>query len=417
MYMKISVIGAGYVGLITGACLAKLGHQVTLVDSDREKVKAIKRGECPIFEQGLEDIMRTVQLDAGSDIGSAIKTSEISFVCVGTDPGDGSYSIDLRSVSEVAEAIGKASNDKCLTVIKSTVTPGTTEEVIIPLLERNGRKAGVDFGVCVNPEFLREGFAVEDFLNPDRIVIGEIDKQSGDILADLYKDFSCPILRFDLRTAETIKFASNAFLAAKISFINEIGNICKELTIDTYEVARGMGDDPRIGNRFLNAGIGFGGSCLPKDLRALIGKATSLGYRPGLLEQVLDINETQHLRVIQLLKKHIPDLRGKTIGVLGLAFKSGTDDVRESKAIGVVDALLKEGAKVKAYDPAAMDKFRRLFPAITYGDARTVLGCDAILILTDWQEFANLDYTGKIVVDGKKILKAKEAKIYEGVCW
>jgi UDPglucose 6-dehydrogenase len=417
MYMNISVIGAGYVGLITGACLAKLGNQVTFIDSDKEKIEAIKKGECPIFEEGLEDILRTARLDARSDIGNAIKSSEISFVCVGTDPGDGSYSIDLRSVSEVAEAIGEASNDQCLTVIKSTVTPGTTEEVIIPLLEKNGRKAGVDFGVCVNPEFLREGFAVEDFLNPDRIVIGEINKQSGDILADLYKGFGCPILRFDLRTAEAIKYASNAFLAAKISFINEIGNICKELSIDTYEVARGMGYDPRIGDRFLNAGIGFGGSCLPKDLRALIGKATSLGYRPGLLEQVLDINETQHLRVIQLLKKYIPDLRGKTIGVLGLAFKSGTDDVRESKAIRVVDALLKEGARVKAYDPAAMDKFRKLFPEITYGDAKTVLACDAILILTDWQEFASLDYAGKIVIDGKRILKARQAKIYEGVCW
>jgi UDPglucose 6-dehydrogenase len=320
-------------------------------------------------------------------------------------------------VSQVAEAIGKASNNKCLTVIKSTVTPGTTEEVIIPLLEGNDRKASVDFGVCVNPEFLREGFAVEDFLNPDRIVIGETDKQSGDILAELYKDFGCPILRFDLRTAEMVKYASNAFLAAKISFINEIGNICKELDIDTYQVAAGMGYDPRIGSRFLNAGLGFGGSCLPKDLRALIGKATSLGYRPGLLEQVHDINETQHLRVIQLLKKHIPDLRGKAIGVLGLAFKSGTDDIRESKAIGVVDALLKEGAKVKAYDPAAIEKFRKLFPEITYGDAGSVLACDTVLILTDWQEFTGLDYTGKIVIDGRRILKAREAKIYEGICW
>lgn len=415
--MKISVIGAGYVGLVTAACLAKLGNQVTIIDSDKERIDAIRKGECPICEKGLEDILRAARLDARSDISSAIKTSEISFVCVGTDPGDGSYSIDLRSVSEVAEQIREASNSQCLTVIKSTVIPGTTEEVIIPLLEKNDRKAGVDFGVCVNPEFLREGFAVEDFLSPDRIVIGEINRQSGDILADLYKGFGCPVLRFDLRTAEAIKYASNAFLAARISFINEIGNICKELGIDTYEVAKGMGHDRRIGTEFLSAGIGFGGSCLPKDLRALIAKATSIGYRPGLLEQILNVNETQHLRVIQVLKKHIPDLRGKTIGVLGLAFKSGTDDVRESKAIGVVDVLLKEGAKVKAYDPAAMAKFRRLFPEITYGSAEEVLRCEAILILTEWGEFANLDYTGKIVVDGKRILKAREAKIYEGVCW
>lgn len=415
--MKISVIGAGYVGLVTGACLAQLGHQVIFVDSDKERVNAIKRGECQIYEKGLEHILRSTQLEATCDIGDAIKTSEIAFVCVGTDPGDDSYSIDLRSVTEVAAAIGEASNDHCLTVIKSTVIPGTTEEVIIRLLEKNGRTVGADFGVCVNPEFLREGLAVEDFLNPDRIVIGEINERSGDILADLYKDFGCPILRFDLRTAEAIKYASNAFLAAKISFMNEMGNICKELGIDAYEVAKGMGHDPRIGDKFLNAGIGFGGSCLPKDLRALIAKSASIGYKPRLLQEILNLNEAQHLRVIQLLKKHVPDLGGKIIGILGLAFKSGTDDVRESKAIGVVDALLKEGAEVKVYDPAAMDNFRRLFPQITYGSAEEVLDSDAILILTDWQEFGNLDYRGKTVIDGKRILKAREATIYEGVCW
>lgn len=415
--MNISVIGAGYVGLITGVCLAKLGNQVTLIDSDKEKIKAIKRGECPIFEKDLEDIMRTVRINVQSDIGNAIKNSKISFVCVGTDPNDGSHSIALQNVSEVAEAIGKASNNHSLIVVKSTVIPGTTEEVIIPLIEKNGRKAGDDFGVCVNPEFLREGFAVEDFLNPYRIVIGEINKESGDILADLYKGFGCPILRFDLRTAEAIKYASNAFLATKISFINEIGNICKEMGIDTYEVAKGMGYDPRIGDKFLKAGVGFGGSCLPKDLRALIGKSVSIGYRPRLLEDVLNVNEAQNLRMIQLLKKHIPDLRGKTIGILGLAFKAGTDDVRESKAIGVINALLSEGAKVRAYDPVAMDNFRRLFPKITYGGAEAVLASDAILILTEWQEFASLDYAGKTVIDGKRILKARQAKIYEGICW
>ena len=415
--MKISVIGAGYVGLVTGACLAKLGNQVILVDADATRVDAINRGECPICEQGLGDLLRSTRLEATCHIGDAIRSSEIGFVCVGTDPGDGSYTIDLRSVREVAETIGKAAHDRFLTVIKSTVIPGTTEEAVIPLLEKNGRKVDADFGVCVSPEFLREGFAVEDCLNPDRIVIGETNWESGDILSHLYKDFPCPVLRVDLRTAEAIKYASNAFLAAKISFMNEIGNICKELGIDAYEVARGMGYDRRIGDRFLNAGIGFGGSCLPKDLRALIAKATATGYEPRLLQEIVNLNEAQHLRVIQLLKKHVPDLRGKVIGVLGLAFKAGTDDVRESRAIGVVTALLEEGAQVRAYDPAAMGRFESLFPDIAYASPREVLDSDAIVILTDWQEFSDLDYTGKTVIDGRRVLKAREGKIYEGVCW
>lgn len=415
--MRISIIGAGYVGLVTGVCLAKLGNRVIFVDSDEEKVEAIRKGRCPIYEKGLEEILRTTKVEIACDLGHAIKTTEISFICVGTDTSNDGISIDLKYVREVVDEIGKALNNYHLIVVKSTVIPGTTEEVIIPLLEKHGKKASRDFGICVNPEFLREGDAIEDFLHPTRIIIGEMDTKAGDILTQLYRNFNCPILRSNLRTAEMIKYASNAFLAAKISLINELGNICKRLGMDIYEVAEGMGYDERIGNKFLNAGIGFGGSCLPKDLRALIAKSREIGYEPKILEEALNLNNKQPLRVIELLKRHIPDLKDRDIGILGLAFKANTDDIRESRAIGIVDALLKEGARIKAYDPLAMDNFNKLFPQLQYRNAENVLKCEAILILTDCEEFENLDYTGKIVIDGRRVLKAKEAKIYEGVCW
>ncbi len=284
--MRISIIGAGYVGLVTGACLAKLGNKVTFIDPSDERINAIKEGKCLIYEKGLDEILQITKIEVTSDLAHAIKNTDVSFICVGTDTSNCGYSTDLRHVREVAEEIGKILSDYHnyhLVVVKSTVVPGTTEEVVIPLLEKYGKKAGRDFGVCVNPEFLREGLAVKCFLHPDRIVIGEMGKKEGDILAELYRSFDCPILRFDLRTAEMVKYASNAFLATKISFINGVGNICKKLAIDVHEVAVGMGYDDRIGNKFLNAGIGFGGSCLPKDLKALIEKSRAIGYEPKIL--------------------------------------------------------------------------------------------------------------------------------------
>ena len=409
--MVIAVIGAGYVGLVTAACLANQGNRVILVDIDLKKIEALRRGESLIYEPGLDQLLKRDEIEATADLEYALENSDISFICVGT-PSD-----ELVEIRQVVEGMGRALKPHHLAVVKSTVPPGTTQNILLPLMERQGKRFGSDFSVCVNPEFLREGSAVEDFLHPDRIIIGEANPRDGDTLAELYRDFGCPILRVDLKTAEMIKYASNAFLAMKVSFINEIGNICKELGIDAYEVANGMAYDARIGKGFLNAGIGFGGSCLPKDLKTLIAKSKEMGYEPSILEEAENLNELQPLRMVHLLKKHIPSLKGRRIGILGLAFKPNTDDIRDSGAIRITNALLAEGARVRAYDPKAMENFRRLFPQIEYSAADGVLDSEAILILTDWEEFEHLDYKGKVVIDGRRVEKAREARIYEGVCW
>lgn len=416
--MRISVIGAGYVGLVTGACLAKLGNQVNFIDINEEKLEAINTNRTlPIYEEGLEKLLGQASIEASSDYLKTLD-SDIIFICVGTLP-DASGLISLEEVTEATQRIAttlKRRDNYCVVTMKSTVTPGTTEELVIPILEESGKKAGEDFGVCMCPEFLREGQAIYDFMNPARIIIGEYDGMSGDMLSKLYRSYNVPILRTNLKVAEMIKLASNTFLATKISFINEIGNICKQLGIDTYQVANGMGLDDRIGDKFLNAGIGFGGSCLPKDLRILIASAKQLGYEARILKEVLDLNNEQALKPVELLQKHI-SIKGATIGILGLAFKPGTDDIRESRAIEIVRALLKEGALVKAYDPMAVANFKKLFPDIAYVTKEEVLDCDAVLILTEWLEFNELDYRGKIIIDGRRVLKAEEARIYEGICW
>jgi len=416
--LRISVIGAGYVGLVTGACLAKLGNQVNFIDINEEKLEAINTNRTlPIYEEGLEKLLGQASIEASSDYLKTLD-SDIIFICVGTLP-DASGLISLEEVTEATKRIAttlKRRDNYCVVTMKSTVTPGTTEELVIPILEESGKKAGEDFGVCMCPEFLREGQAIYDFMNPARIIIGEYDGMSGDMLSKLYRSYNVPILRTNLKVAEMIKLASNTFLATKISFINEIGNICKQLGIDTYQVANGMGLDDRIGDKFLNAGIGFGGSCLPKDLRILIASAKQLGYEARILKEVLDLNNEQALKPVELLQKHI-SIKGATIGILGLAFKPGTDDIRESRAIEIVRALLKEGALVKAYDPMAVANFEKLFPDIAYVTKEEVLDCDAVLILTEWLEFNELDYRGKIIIDGRRVLKAEEARIYEGICW
>lgn len=410
----ISVIGLGVVGLTTAVGFALKGHRVMGIDIDPDKVRKINQRICPIYEEGLGKAMKKVEIAATTDHGQALN-SDISFLCGGTPPKpDGS--IDLFYLEEPAKQLAQVLRGKRsyhLVVVRSTVVPGTTERVIVPTLRDSG-----EVGVCVNPEFLREGTAIEDFLTPSRIVMGANDRRAGDILCNLYKDFGRPILRTDYKTAEMIKQASNAFLATRISFINEIGNTCRELGIDVYEVATGMGYDERIGSEYLRAGIGFGGFCLPKDLSALVSQAKELGYKAGLLESVAQLNREQPLRIIELLKKHVPSLKGKTIGILGMAFKPGTDDVRSSKAIEIVQALLAEGTQVKAYDPRAAANFKKVFNhTIEYTGPQEVLAADAVLILTEWDEFNNLDYRDKIVIDGRRILKAKEARIYEGICW
>lgn len=414
--MRISVIGSGYVGLVIGACLAKLGNKVILIDLDEEKVEAINSGVSIICEEGLNELLSCVHVEASSDY-QRIMDSEIIFLCVGT-LSDKDNSLSTEYLIEATEQVSQVLRDKkdyCLVTIKSTVVPGTTEELIIPILQRSGRKAGKDFGVCMSPEFLGEGKAVYDFMHPDRVVIGEYDSKSGDVLHSLFQNFNAPILRTSLRAAEMIKLASNAFLASRVSLINEIGNICKRLDIDTYEVAKGIGFDNRIGGKYLEAGIGFGGSCLPKDVKMLIAKAKQMGYKPKILEEVLNLNEKQALKLVELLKKHVP-IKDTIIGILGLAFKPGTDDVRGSRAIEIVEVLLREGATIKAYDPLAMENFKKLYPHIEYVSKKEVLNCNAILIITEWEEFKGLDYTGKIVIDGRRIVKAEEARIYERVC-
>ena len=420
--MKISIIGCGYVGTVTGTGLAELGNEIIFVDIDEEKVTALNSGRPPIFEHGLEELLvkNRERVHATTDFRE-LEYSDISFICVGT-PSRDDGSIDLRYVKSAAENIGEVLDKKTnfhLVVVKSTVVPGTTEEAVKSAIEDVSNKRAFDeFGVAMNPEFLREGNAVEDFFNPDRIVLGVEDARSKRILEELYMDFNCPKLITGIKTAEMIKYVSNSFLATKISFANEIGNICKRLGIDTHEVFKGVGLDYRINPSFFRSGIGFGGSCFPKDVRALIAKAEELGANPQILKAVIKLNEEQPLNLIAMLKKHLPDLKGRRIGVLGLTFKPDTDDIRESRAVPVIERLIEEGATVVAYDPKAMGTFKGLFPQIEYASPAEVLNTDAVLIVTEWQEFEALNYAHKIVIDGRRVEKAKkEAGIYEGVCW
>jgi len=428
-FMNISIVGTGYVGTVTGACLAELGNKVFLVDVIKEKVDKINKGIPPIYEEGLEELLKRnrERITATLDLKEAVTNSDVTFITVGT-PSNPDGSIDLKCIKESAEKIGAALKEKerHVVVVKSTVVPGTTENVVVPALEKaSGKKAGKGFGAVMNPEFLREGKAIKDFMKPDRIVIGGLDEKSLDSVVKLYKGFSVPILRTNLRTAEMIKYAANAFLAAKISLINEIGNICKKLGIDTYEVAEGIGHDKRIGRAFLDSGAGFGGSCFPKDVKALIAKAKELGYEPKIMEEVLEVNKKQPLKMVELVKKRLPKLEGKTIAVLGLAFKAGTDDVRESPAIPVIKSVLKEGVKVKVYDPEAMKNMKKIFQDIEYCKnlGECLKGSDACLILTDWEEFKNLgdsDFSGmrnKIIIEGRKVLDKKKNGDFEGITW
>lgn len=427
--MDISIIGTGYVGLVTGTCFAELGHNVICVDVDEERVKKINKSIPPIYEEGLEELLKknvkANRLRATKNLAEAVKKTDISFICVGTPSGLLDY-IDLKYVEEVCKKIGKAlrNKDYHLIVVKSTVVPGTTEHSVIPLLEKYSKKnAGTDFGVVMNPEFLREGQAIEDFMHPDRIVIGGIDDRSNRILLELYKDFDCPKMVTNPKTAEMIKYATNSFLVTKISFINEIGNICKSLGIDVYEVAKGLGMDSRISPKFLRAGIGFGGSCFPKDVKALVGKAKEVYYRPIVLNAALELNESQPLRLVELLERKIGSLRGVDVTVLGLAFKPGTDDMREAPSIKVIHNLLSKGAIVHATDPKALEEAKKIFGKHERLDycktaEEAVKKSKYILIVTEWDEFKREElYKGKVVIDGRRIDEARVAEDYEGVCW
>ncbi len=427
--MKISVIGTGYVGTVSAACFAELGHEVICVDIDRSKIDQINAGIPPIYEEGLPELLEKHagrELIATSDYEFAVQNSDVSFISVGT-PSDSDGNIDLGIIKAASAGIGKSlsrKKDYHVVVVKSTVVPETTEKVVLPILEESSGKHAGDFGIAMNPEFLREGKAVYDFMHPDKIVVGSLDKKSGDIVASIYRGLACEVTMTNPRTAEMIKYANNAFLATKISFANELGNICKELGIDTYEVMKAVGKDFRIGPHFLNSGAGFGGSCFPKDIKALIGKAVEIGYEPVLLKTVIAINERQPVRMVHLLKNKLESLEGKKVAVLGLAFKNDTDDIRESRSIPVIKELLDSGAEVLAYDPMANENMKKLFGEVRYfSSAEDALrDAAACLIMTEWDEFRTLDkefdvMENKLIIDGRHMLNPQKDVEYVGLCW
>ncbi|MDR7545143.1 MAG: UDP-glucose/GDP-mannose dehydrogenase family protein [Armatimonadota bacterium] len=411
--MNVGVIGAGYVGTTVAACLAEMGHQVTCVERDPGRLAALQEGRPPFHEPGLADLLHrqlTRRLRLVADL-AAVRDDEVVFVAVGTPPGPGGEP-DLSAVDEVVDTLAALSFGGVL-ALKSTVPVGTTAR-----LERELRRRGLLTAVACNPEFLREGSAVRDFFRPFRIVIGSHSARAVAVLRALYEQLDCPILVTDPATAEMIKHASNAFLATKVSFVNEIAALCEAVGVDVAAVAEGMGLDPRIGPHYLRAGIGFGGSCLPKDLRALVSTARARGVRPALLESVMEVNATQPARFAERVDRLVGGLAGKAVAVLGLAFKGGTSDVRESPALAVVRALLNRGAVVRAFDPAAEAEAARAVPAMVccptpYEAAR---GAEAVLILTDWPQFEVLDWERmgslvgrRMVVDGRGLAGVRRA--------
>jgi UDPglucose 6-dehydrogenase len=427
---NITVIGVGYVGLVTGTCFADLGNKVCCLDVDEAKIKTLQEGGIPIYEPGLEEMVRR-NVNAGrltftTDYAGALADAEFVFIAVGTPEGvDGEA--DLQYVRMVAQSVATTMDHPLVIVNKSTVPVGTGDWVA-DIVGAN-QPQPIEFAVVSNPEFLREGSAILDFMNPDRVVLGSLNREAADRVAQLYLSLRAPIIITDLRTAEMIKYASNAFLATRISFINEIANICERLGADVKEVAVGMGYDKRIGHHFLDAGIGYGGSCFPKDVKALAHMASVQGTHPQLLKAVMDINQYQRRQVILKLRETLGSkLRGKVIGMLGLAFKSNTDDIRESPATEIARLLLHEGAYVKGYDPVAMPNVGKLFPDMDLAEDPYDLaaGCDAVVICTEWNEFKHLDMARikqamrhPLIVDGRNLYEPDEMKrlgfLYRGV--
>jgi len=425
---RISIFGLGYVGTIHAIGYSLLGFDVVGYDIDSDKVEKLSRGIPTIYEAGVEQYLRKAiesgRLRFTEDPIEAVARSDITFITVGTPTRqDGSQ--DIGQVLNASKAVGEALRSKGswhLVVVKSTVLPGTTEGPVRRAIEEQaGMEAFRDFGLAANPEFLREGSAFKDFFKPDRIVIGVKDERSRDVLLDIYKDIDSPKLVVSIAAAEMIKYASNAFLAVKLSFANEIGNLCKALGLDSHEILRAVGMDHRIGPGYMRTGLGFGGSCLPKDARALIKFSESLGARLGILEKALEVNDGQVARMVSLVKKRLGSLSGRRIGILGLAFKPGTDDVRESRGVLLAEMLLREGAEVHVHDPRALDNARKILGdrVVYHSDAESLLGStEAVIIATEWPEYEALSYVGKVVFDGRRVEKARrEARLYEGLCW
>lgn len=443
--MKVSVIGMGYVGLVTGVCLAEKGHQVVCVDVDEAKVEKINQAIPILYENGLEELLKKnihANLQVTVDLYRAVIETELSLITVGT-PYNGNE-LELSYVKEVSQQIGTALKDKPayhLVVVKSTVVPGTTDEVVLPILEKaSGKKAGVDFGVSMNPEFLREGEAIQDFMFPDRIVLGGMDTKSIAVLEQLYSVFpQADKLKTNNKTAEMIKYTANALLATMISFSNEIANLCSAISgIDAVDVMKAVHLDKRLspimpdGERivpyfttYLEAGCGFGGSCLPKDIKTLNTYGAKLGNPMRLLEAVIEVNQGQPEKVLALLKKHFPVLNGVCVAVMGLAFKPRTDDIRESPTIPIIEALLRQGAKVKAYDPVAKHNAQKLFAnkGVVFCDdlSHAIDNAQAILLLTAWEEFKRIPELlrsreqSPLIIDGRRMLPKDSVTRYEGI--
>jgi UDPglucose 6-dehydrogenase len=396
--MQIAFIGTGYVGLVSGTCFAEFGVDVTCVDVDEDKINKLKDGILPIYEPGLENLVeKNVQagrLNFTTDLKEAVEKSQVIFLAVGTPPKDDG-SADLQFIETAARQIAEYMNgDYKVIVTKSTVPVGTGEH--LRKLIKEHQRTPTNFGIVSNPEFLREGAAINDFMRPDRVVIGSRDAEAIEIMKDLYRPLyliETPFVITSLEAAELTKYAANAFLATKISFINEVANLCDKIGCDVHDVARGMGMDRRIGRKFLHPGPGFGGSCFPKDTSAFATVAEQYGSETLIVDAVIEVNKRQRKAMIPKIKKLVGDLNGKTIGVLGLSFKPETDDMREAPSIDIINELVKEGATVKAYDPVAMEEAKKFLPDITYvkDEYAAVEGADALVFMTEWNQFRALD--------------------------
>lgn len=418
--MYIAVVGTGYVGLVTGTCFSELGNHVTCVDIDAEKVKSLNNRKIPIYEPGLEVLFeRNVnqgRLKFTTDLAAGIKGAKVIFLALPTPPGEDG-SADLKYILKVADDLGPLLADYVVVVDKSTVPVGTAEKV----RERIAARAKVEFDVVSNPEFLREGVAVEDFMKPDRVVVGTTSIKATSIMDALYAPLvrqGNPIIFMDERSAELTKYAANSFLATKISFMNEIANLCELLGADVDAVRKGIGTDSRIGKRFLFAGIGYGGSCFPKDVQALVKSAEDVKYEFKILNSVTDVNANQKLKLFHIMAKHFGSMKGKTIAMWGLAFKPYTDDIREAPSLYNIDALLEAGAKVRAYDPEAMEHIRKIYGnkiVLCENEYDALEGADALLIVTEWPVFRQPEFDmmsakmkSKTIFDGRNLYPVQQ---------
>jgi UDPglucose 6-dehydrogenase len=413
--MNIAIVGAGYVGLVTGACFAELGNNVICVDNDAAKIKKLKKLKIPIYEPGLDELIREnylrKRIDFSKDIASAVKKSAVIFIAVGTPPKENGEA-DLTGIENVARSVAKSMTSYCLIVEKSTV-PVETGNWVRHTIEIN-KKKGVAFDVASNPEFLREGQAIKDFMHPDRVVLGVESKKAEKLLRELYSGIKAPLLVTNIKSAELIKHASNSFLALKISFVNAVSKVCELSGADIECVAEGLGMDKRIGRAFLDAGIGFGGFCLPKDLDAFINISKKLGYDFDLLKEVKKIDSFQKKDFIKKIEDNIWNIKDKTIAVLGLAFKPDTDDMRFAPSVDIITTLQADGARIRAYDPQAMDRARKIFSGVKFcRDAyEAARSSDCLIIITEWNEFKELDFKKlkkylrqPLIIDGRNIYR------------